>query len=114
MIQLRAADNVFPGVFTDQVGDLQHVDALEAQQMQVAGFAAGGENAHDTAMCDQQKHARHGFAQQLVSPMKRQPTTSNGFYSFGHNPNVQSSDSSQAYGAQDTVTGYSFVPSGHQ
>ena len=82
--------------------------------MQAAGFAAGGDSGHDTAMGDQQKHARHGFAQQLVSPMKRQANMSNGFYNFGHNPNVQLADSGQAYGAQNTTTEYSFMPSGHQ
>lgn len=94
------------------VYNVQHVDALEAQQMQAAGFPAAGDGVHDAAMGDQYKHARHGFSQQMISPMKRQVNSQNGFHNFGHNPNVQLAESGQSFAVPDTSTGFSFMPPG--
>lgn len=101
-------------MLTDNGCMTQHVDALEAQQMQAAGFQPGGEGLHDAAMGDQHKHARHSFSQQLMSPVKRQANTQGVFYNFGHNANVELPENGQAYGLPTSSAGYSFLPPGHQ
>lgn len=92
---------------------MQHVDALEAQQVQAANFSSV-ESTHDATMSDQQKHARHGFPQHMISPAKRQANGQSGFYSFGHTANVPLAENSQAYGGPATSGGFSFMSSGHQ
>ena len=69
---------------------LQHVDALESQQIPSAGFpasATGYEPPSDSAMGEQPQHKflRHSFPQQqLTSPMKRHSNAQTGMYAFGH------------------------------